>query len=235
MSAPLAGRRAVVTGGSKGTGAAVVRRLKRDGAAVTVVARFVPDEMLADVFVAADITKPEGVQAIAVEVQNQGGADIIVHVAGGSTAPGGGYAALTDEDWLAELQLNLLGAGRLDRALITAMVAAGAGAIVHVGSIQSRMPLYDGTLGYAAAKAALRAYSKGLSNELAPKGIRINTLSPGFIATSAAEHLIDRIAESSGRDLLRSRDQLRKVLLRVSAYGVRVVRIENVATDLGQR
>jgi NAD(P)-dependent dehydrogenase (short-subunit alcohol dehydrogenase family) len=78
------------------------------------------------------------------------------------------------------------------------MVEAGAGAVVHIASIQSRMPLYDGTLGYAAAKAALRAYSKGLANELAPKGIRVNTVSPGFIQTSAADELIDRLAAGDG-------------------------------------
>ncbi|WP_231992025.1 SDR family oxidoreductase [Mycobacterium sp. ACS4331] len=70
------------------------------------------------------------------------------------------------------------------------MVEAGSGVIIHIGSIQSRMPLYDGTLGYAAAKAALRAYSKGLSVELAPKGVRVNTVSPGFIQTEAADALI---------------------------------------------
>ena len=96
--------------------------------------------------------------------------------------------------------MNLLGAVRLDRALVPAMIDAGSGAIVHIGSIQSRMPLYDGTLGYAAAKAALRAYSKGLANELAPKGIRVNTVSPGFIQTTAADALIDRIAEASGTE-----------------------------------
>src|ERR1700738_4894807 len=73
-------------------------------------------------------------------------------------------------------------------------------AIAHFVSIQGPMPLYDGTLGYAAAKAALRTYSKGLANELAPKGIRVNTVSPGFIQTSAADHLIERIAEAGGTD-----------------------------------
>jgi NAD(P)-dependent dehydrogenase (short-subunit alcohol dehydrogenase family) len=80
------------------------------------------------------------------------------------------------------------------------MIDAGAGTIVHVGSIQSRMPLYDGTLGYAAAKAALRAYSKGLANELAPKGIRVTTVSPGFIQTTAADALITRISAAGGTD-----------------------------------
>jgi len=194
----LEGRRAVVTGGSKGAGAAVVARLRAAGAVATVVARHQPDD--ADDFVAADITTCEGADTVADHVAGLGGAQILVHVAGGSAAPAGGFAALTDQHWLDELQLNLLGAVRLDRALVPAMIAAGSGAIVHVGSIQSRMPLYDGTLGYAAAKAALRAYSKGLANELAPKGIRVNTVSPGFIQTGAADALVERIAAAGGTD-----------------------------------
>ncbi|MCW2516661.1 MAG: family NAD(P)-dependent oxidoreductase [Mycobacterium sp.] len=193
----LDGRRAVVTGGSKGAGAAVAERLRSAGASVTVVARHVA---AADGAVAADITTREGVAAVAKHVAAIGGAQILVHVAGGSSAPAGGFAALTDEDWFDELQLNLLGAVRLDRALAPAMIEAGSGAIVHVGSIQSRMPLYDGTLGYAAAKAALRTYSKGLANELAPKGIRVNTVSPGFIQTTAADALVARIADAAGTD-----------------------------------
>jgi NAD(P)-dependent dehydrogenase (short-subunit alcohol dehydrogenase family) len=107
---------------------------------------------------------------------------------------------MSEADWLDELQLNLLGAVRVDRALVPAMIAASSDAIVHVGSIQSRMLLYDGTLGYAAAKAALRTYGKGLANELAPRGIRVNTVSPGFIQTTAAEALVARIAEAAGTD-----------------------------------
>jgi NAD(P)-dependent dehydrogenase (short-subunit alcohol dehydrogenase family) len=179
MSMNLNGRRAVVTGGSKGAGAAVVARLRSAGAVVTVVARSQPDG--ADDFVAADITAADGAATVAEHVAALGGAQILVHVAGGSSAPSGGFAALSDQDWLDELQLNLLGAVRLDRALAPSMIESGTGAIVHVGSIQSRMPLYDGTLGYAAAKAALRTYSKGLANELAPQGVRVNTVSPGFI------------------------------------------------------
>jgi NAD(P)-dependent dehydrogenase (short-subunit alcohol dehydrogenase family) len=194
----LDGRRAVVTGGSKGAGAAVVARLRAAGAETTVVARHQPDD--ADDFVAADITTRDGADTVADHVASLGGAHILVHVAGGSAAPAGGFATLTDEHWLDELQLNLLGAVRLDRALVPAMIEAGSGAIVHVGSIQSRMPLHDGTLGYAAAKAALRAYSKGLANELAPKGIRVNTVSPGFIQTSAADDLVERIAAAAGTD-----------------------------------
>lgn len=192
----LQGRRAVVTGGTKGAGAAIVARLRSAGAHVTAVARQRPagDDLVADDFVAADLASATGVAAVAAHVRDSGGAQILVHVAGGSDAPSGGFAVLTDLDWADELNLNLLAAVRLDRALLPMMIEAGAGAVVHVGSIQSRLPLYDGTLGYAAAKAASRTYSKGLANELAPRSIRVNTVSPGFIQTSAAEALIDRIA-----------------------------------------
>lgn len=195
----LEGRRAVVTGGTKGAGSAVVARLKSAGAHVTAVARQRPAESdcAADDFISADLTSAGGAATVASQVATGGGAQIVVHVAGGSSAPSGGFAALTDRDWDNELNLNLLAAVRLDRALLPAMVEAGTGAVVHVGSIQARMPLFDGTLGYAAAKAALRAYSKGLANELAPKGIRVNTVSPGFIQTGAADALIDRIAAAS--------------------------------------
>jgi NAD(P)-dependent dehydrogenase (short-subunit alcohol dehydrogenase family) len=201
MSA-LTGRRAVVTGGTKGAGAAVVARLRAAGAVVTAVARSAPDESSSrpEDFVAADLSTAAGVAEVARQVLEFGTPDIVVHVAGGSNAPAGGFAVIDDDTWAAELDLNLLGAVRLDRALAPAMIAAGSGAIVHIGSIQSRMPLYDGTLAYAASKAALRAYSKGLANELAPKGIRVNTVSPGFIQTTAADALIDRIAEAAGND-----------------------------------
>jgi NAD(P)-dependent dehydrogenase (short-subunit alcohol dehydrogenase family) len=150
--------------------------------------------------ITADLTSPAEVQRVAAAVQERGGLEILVHVAGGSGAPSGGFAALSDQDWADELNLNLLAAVRLDRALLPVMIEAGSGAVVHIGSIQSRMPLYDGTMGYAAAKAALRAYSKALANELAPKGIRVNSVSPGFIQTDAAEDLIDRIAAAGTGD-----------------------------------
>jgi NAD(P)-dependent dehydrogenase (short-subunit alcohol dehydrogenase family) len=101
-----------------------------------------------------------------------GGVDILVHVVGGSHAPSGGFAALSDTDWTEELNLNLLGAVRLDRGLIPGMIDRGKGAVVHVTSIQHTMPLYDATLGYAAAKAALATYSKGLSNDRPGAGHR---------------------------------------------------------------
>jgi NAD(P)-dependent dehydrogenase (short-subunit alcohol dehydrogenase family) len=194
----LEGRQAVVVGGTKGLGAAVVRRLADAGARVIAVGRSQPDETRADRIVRADMTIFGAADLVARAVAEEGGLDILVQVTGGSTSPSGGHAAMTDADWEAELTLNLLAAVRIDRALTPLLLEKGNGAIVHVGSIQSRMPLYDGTLGYAAAKAALRAYSKGLANELAPRGIRVNTVSPGGIQSASSNGLAVRIAEAHG-------------------------------------
>jgi NAD(P)-dependent dehydrogenase (short-subunit alcohol dehydrogenase family) len=88
---------------------------------------------------------------------------------------------------------------RIDRGVLPSMLANGSGAIVHISSIQHRLPLHDSTLAYAAAKAALTTYSKGLANEVAPRGVRVNTVSPGFIKTTAADALIGQIA--TGHDI----------------------------------
>jgi NAD(P)-dependent dehydrogenase (short-subunit alcohol dehydrogenase family) len=191
----LAGRQALVTGGTKGAGAAVAQRLRELGASVLVTARNRPARMVEpQSLITADTATVSGVHAVADEVTTRGGVDVIVHVVGGSHAGPGGFAALSDDDWAAELDLNLLGAVRLDRSLVPAMIERGRGAIVHVTSIQRRMPLWEATLGYAAAKAALATYSKGLANELAPHGIRVNTVAPGFIQTDSADALIERLA-----------------------------------------
>jgi len=101
-------------------------------------------------------------------------------------APAGGFAALGDADWANALNTNLLAAVRLDRGLLPGMIEADRGVIVHVSSIQRRMPLWNGTLAYAAAKAALSTYSKGLATEVAPHGVRVNTVSPGFVIATEA-------------------------------------------------
>ncbi|TQM79993.1 NAD(P)-dependent dehydrogenase (short-subunit alcohol dehydrogenase family) [Saccharothrix saharensis] len=196
----LDGRRALVTGGSKGSGKAVAERLREMGADVYVTARTMPDGYEhPDRFIEADTSTIEGTDAVASRIAEAGGAlDILVHVVGGSSTPAGGFAVITDDQWLTELNLNFLGAVRLDRALLPAMIESGAGVVLHFTSIQRELPLYDASLAYAAAKAALRTYSKGLANELAPRGVRVNAISPGGIETEAYERFVDRIAEGSG-------------------------------------
>jgi len=194
------GKRALVTGGTKGMGEAIVRRLVAGGATVATTARSpLPEGQRPDLFVQADIT-------------TAGGVDLLVNVVGGSNAPGGGFAALADHEWQAEFDRNLYPAVRLDRALLPGMIRQGYGVIIHVSSIQRRLPLHEATLAYAAAKAALTTYSKGLSKEVGPKGVRVNTISPGFIETTAATALIQRLAEQQSMDEDSAREGLMQSL-----------------------
>ena len=123
--------------------------------------------------------------------------DILVNNLGGSETPGGGFAVLTDQDWEKTFQTNLFAHVRLDRGFLPKMIQKQSGVIIHIASIQGRLPLYDSTLPYAAAKAGLINYSKSLSNEVSPKGVRVLTVSPGWIMTEAANRMMERIAESS--------------------------------------
>ena len=126
--------------------------------------------------------------------------DGLIHVLGGSSAPGGGFAALDDDAWRSELDLNLMPAVRLDRALVPAMVRRGRGVVIHVSSIQRQLPLPESTTAYAAAKAALSTYSKALSKEVGPQGVRVVSVAPGWINTSASQALVSRIAQAQGSD-----------------------------------
>lgn len=137
-----------------------------------------------------------------------GGVDVIVHVAGGSSAPVGGFAVLDDGEWQRALDLNLLSAVRLDRALLPAMLAQGSGVIIHITSIRRQLPLPEATTAYAAAKAALSNYSKGLSKEVSPKGIRVVRVSPGWVETAAAVGLVEELATRSGTDTGAARQAL---------------------------
>jgi NAD(P)-dependent dehydrogenase (short-subunit alcohol dehydrogenase family) len=214
----FSGKRVLVTGGTAGIGKAVVSRLLDGGAKVITTARnptttgdhYEDREM---VFIQADLSTASGCTKVVNEVTSRfGGIDILVSVVGASSAPSGGFAALTDEEWQKELSINLMAAVRLDRGLLPAMLKQGSGVIIHVSSIQRRLPLYEATLAYAAAKAALTTYSKGLSNEVGPKGVRVNTVAPGFIETSAAQALIERLSRQSGTDMESARQALMKSL-----------------------
>lgn len=198
----FAGRRVLVTGGTKGAGQAIVRRLAAAGARIATGSRSaLPDGLSPEIYVQADISTAAGADAMAGAVlSDMGGVDIIVHCLGGSKAQGGGFAALTDQSWQDELNLNLMAAVRLDRALAPGMIERGSGVIIHVSSIQRRLPLHESTIAYAAAKAALSTYSKALSKELGPKGVRVNSVAPGWINTTASEALVARLASHAGSD-----------------------------------
>ena len=165
----LTGRRALVTGGTRGIGRGIAEQLRAAGADVVVAARSAPAGAGDDVVI-ADVSTAEGTSALAQRtLESLGGIDILVHNVGGSGVTQGGTAALTDDDWYDAFETNFFGAVRLDRALTPVMADGGGGAIVHVTSVQRRSPM-AGSVPYAAAKAALANYSKALSNELAPRG-----------------------------------------------------------------
>ena len=209
------GKRVLVTGGTQGMGKAIVNRLLRGGARVITTARNIPTDSKESelIFIQADVSTANGCTKVINETLSRfGGVDILVNVVGGSSAPSGGFAILNDEEWLKELNLNLLSAVRLDRGLLPSMLKQGSGVIIHISSIQRSLPLFEATLAYAAAKAALSNYSKGLSKEVGPKGVRVNSVAPGFIETSAAQALIERLAKQAGTDMDTARQQLMKSL-----------------------
>lgn len=198
----LRGKRALITAGTKGTGAATVRLFRELGAQVLTAARACPDSLSEDLFVEADLTTEGGCAIVAEATRRRlGGVDVIVHMLGGSSAAGGGFSALSEDDWHKELSLNLFAAVRLDRQLVPDMVAQGNGVVVHVTSIQRVLPLPESTTAYAAAKAALSTYSKAMSKEVSPKGVRVVRVSPGWIETEASVHLAERLAKQAGTDL----------------------------------
>ncbi|MFP9098042.1 SDR family oxidoreductase [Flavobacterium sp. RHBU_24] len=195
----LSGKIALVTGGTKGAGRAIAERLLQAGATVIITARNVPENENNRLhFIPSDLSKAEDAQKLVSEVLSMyGRVDILVNNLGSSTTPAGGFNALTDEDWVSTLQANLLAPVRLDRAFLPQMIGKKSGVIIHIASIQGILPLYDSTLPYAAAKAALRNYSKSLSNEVTPKGVRVLTVSPGWINTSASVAWLGEIARNA--------------------------------------
>jgi len=209
----FSGKRVLVTGGTKGAGKAIAERFLQGGATVANTARSAPAKNTAAHFIQADLSTSEGTAYVIREMLSQfKGVDIIVHNVGGSSAPSGGFITVTDELWQQAFDENLYPAVRLDRGLLPSMIERGSGVIVHVSSIQRTMPLYDSTLAYAAAKAALTNYSKALSNEVSPKGVRVLTVSPGFIETDAATRMIQRMADGNEIDYVAARRKLMDML-----------------------
>ena len=200
VPADFVGKRVLVTGGTKGIGAAVARRFAEAGADVVVAARTPVEDPPAGRFVRADLATPEGAEALAEETLDLlGGLDVLVDNAGSMSYARGGALALTDEDWQRDLSANLLSVVRLDRALLPAMIEQASGVIVHVSSAEARLP-QPASLAYAAAKAAETAYSKGLAGEVARHGIRVNAVEPGLIDTPASRAQLGGMAPETGGD-----------------------------------
>jgi NAD(P)-dependent dehydrogenase (short-subunit alcohol dehydrogenase family) len=194
-----AGKHIVVTGASRGMGAEVARRFLDSGADVTISSRSEPRyEHARLVSVRADITTGEGAKTFAHQVleRRDGRIDVVVNNLGGSGGIRGSILELTDEQWLDALQVNLLTAVRLDRLLAPTMKTGGGGCIIHVSSMVRRHPAPEMTP-YAVAKGALVTYSRGLALALAADGIRVCSISPGFVDTEAFQSFRAMVPPSS--------------------------------------
>ncbi|RIX28638.1 oxidoreductase [Amnibacterium setariae] len=201
-SSEFAGRRVVVTGGSRGIGAAIARRLLDGGATVVVTARSQADTPSGAIFIPGDISSIDGVTRFtSAALEALGGIDILINNAGAARAHPGGIATIPDQEWLDALELNYLSAVRVTNALLPRMLQAeGARAIVNISSKAAATtppPLAH----YGAAKAALNAYSRALSKELAPAGIRVIAISPGTVTSPGADAIRQEVADAQGLPL----------------------------------
>ena len=195
----FAGRRVLVTGGSRGIGAAIAERLAAAGAQVLATARTAPPTTPMGVaFVEGDVSTVKGIEAIAgTALDRLGGVDVVVNNAGASgTFPGGSHT-ITPADWQHVLDVNFLAAVRLNAAVLPHMLERGSGAIVNISSSSAYLTPAP-VLHYAAAKAALTAYSKGLATEVAAQGVRVNTITPGNVTTPGADQVRADIAGAVG-------------------------------------
>jgi NAD(P)-dependent dehydrogenase (short-subunit alcohol dehydrogenase family) len=199
---------AVVTGASKGIGLAITKALVAEGARVIAGARDVGSELrsLAEGgavdAVSIDLATPGGPQALVAEAQKYGGLDVVVNNVGAVALRLEGFASVTDDQWLSSFNLNFMAAVRTTRAALPLLAQRGGGAIVTVSSVNAFLP-DPGIIDYCAAKAALTNFSKALSKELGPKGIRVNTVSPGPVETAlwlGSDGVAATVAKSSGVD-----------------------------------
>ncbi|MEU8707492.1 oxidoreductase [Streptomyces sp. NPDC048565] len=193
----LSGLRVLVTGGSRGLGQATARRFAAAGATVLTASRTPPPEDLPAIFIPADLRSDEEAAALGRRVVDSvGGVDVLVNNAGAATSPTPTLER-SDASWLADLEMNLLSAVRLDRALVPGMTERGSGVVVHVSSIASRLP-QPAEASYAASKAALNAYSRELATAVGGRGVRVVCVLPGFVMTEGATGHLQQMADSQG-------------------------------------
>ena len=216
MELGLKSKVAVVTGASKGIGLAVTKALVAEGARVIAGARDIGSELrsLAEGgavdAVSIDLATPGGPQALVAAAQKHGGLDIVVNNVGAVALRLEGFASVTDDQWLSSFNLNFMAAVRTTRAALPFLAQRGGGAIVTVSSVNAFLP-DPGIIDYCAAKAALTNFSKALSKELGPKGIRMNTVSPGPVETAlwlGSDGVAATVAKKSGVDFDTAKQQV---------------------------
>jgi NAD(P)-dependent dehydrogenase (short-subunit alcohol dehydrogenase family) len=195
----LQGKRALVTGGTRGIGAAIVAKLLAGGAIVITTSRTPVDDLPEGVhYVQADLGTPEGASRLAEETLKQfdGKLDILVNNAASGSVHPQGVASIPDEEWQAALNTSYLSAVWVTSRLLAALIE-GKGAIVNISSAVT-LDVVPPLAHYAGAKAALEVYSKTLAAELAPQGVRLNVVVPGNVATPGADKIRQDIADSIG-------------------------------------
>jgi NAD(P)-dependent dehydrogenase (short-subunit alcohol dehydrogenase family) len=193
------GQRVLITGGSRGIGAAMVRRFLAGGATVAAVARTKPEDTPAMLFIEADLSNPKGAQVVVEKVMDSwGGVDILIDNLGPGSWLDTDFRGLPDDYWQNILEGNLLAAVRLDRAFVPGMIERGTGVVLHIGSFGHRLAQAGCMIAYTTAKGALATYSKGLSKSVGSSGVRVNMISPGFILPGGSSATVDMIAAGQG-------------------------------------
>ncbi|MER7078681.1 NAD(P)-dependent dehydrogenase, short-chain alcohol dehydrogenase family [Saccharopolyspora kobensis] len=185
MGIDLAGKNAVVTGASRGIGLAVVRELVSCGARVLGGAR-APSPALSEAtphVLAVDLATSDGpARLVEHAIGEFGGIDVLINNVSGSESQDGGFLDVSEESWHREFEATFFSAVRATRAGLSSLVERR-GSVVMVGSVHSRLPL-PGVVAYSAAKSALASVTKALSEEFAPQGVRVNSVSPGLVRTA---------------------------------------------------
>src|ERR1700744_6539646 len=199
LSKEFSGKRALVTGGSRGIGAAVAQRLIDGGAKVAIVARSPHEQTpLGATFIKGDLSNEAGVNAVCAEgLRVLGGLDILVNNAGAARVHLPSSEAISDAEWLDSLNINFMSAVRLTSTVLAALKASPAGAIINISS-GGRAPYGGPLMHYGAAKAALKNFSEGLAKELAPIGIRGNVVTPGPVITPGGDEVRNTITSAMG-------------------------------------
>jgi NAD(P)-dependent dehydrogenase (short-subunit alcohol dehydrogenase family) len=214
MDLKLSGKIAVVTGASKGIGLAVTQALVEEGARVVAGARSAQGlEGLPGVTaVSVDLSTPEGPASLVQRaIAEHGRVDVLVNNVGAVRLRLEGFLATSDEEFEWAMKMNFFTALRATRAAVTQMVKQGGGAIVSVASVNAFFQPDGGTIDYGAAKAALLNITKALSQELGPRGIRINAVSPGPVSTDlwlGEGGVAQTVAKAMGVDAGTARDRV---------------------------
>jgi NAD(P)-dependent dehydrogenase (short-subunit alcohol dehydrogenase family) len=223
MDMHLKDKVAVVTGASKGIGLAITQALVEAGAYVVAGARHNSPELQAleaagaATFIAADLSTADGPRALIAAAAERGGLDILVNNAGAVAPRFDGILSVTDEQWEWSLAVNVMSAVRTTREAVPHMLIRGGGSIVMIGSINATLPEWN-IVDYSATKALLANYAKSLSKEFGPKGIRVNTISPGPVSTDlwlASDGVAAQFAAASGT----SSDQVVQSVSAIAATG----------------